>query len=309
MPCFPPVGGIGREGMTAATWRIRVGFAFNVSGYNPGYEQLRDCEKFASLRLQYDDGHSAACPQLIVRPYLFETLGQWTDCLVGCSLSTVGWLQFCLSTGHKGGFIKLEGGSFTSCCSHRAARTSGHEWLHGFFRRISKCSGLPECPFATCRRPGGKDCHECLCPLIPRGMTMDWTMDDDRLHGFATGLVQWGTGCVLSCMAICLASVLGLLLMACKLKGGPCNNYPMIRCSRRLAKGAPVGFWTFFTVAGCPMGACAMPQTNMAGDIWEDFHRMDQNKQLLSSEPEWLNVVQSAEHLAPPPLRNCRRSG
>ena len=56
------------------------------------------------------------------------------------------------------------------------------------------------------------------------------------------------SGFGLSILALCMASLLRLLLFACSLRGGNYNNDPIIRIGRGVVRGAPMKFWLSFVV-------------------------------------------------------------
>ena len=154
--------------------------------------------------------------------------------------------------------------------------------------------------FSACRRPlsceedvNGRSVRHGAITAQDEGTGWDWLF----------GIEQWGCGCVHSVQAILLASLLRLLFMACKLKGGRHNVDPWIYQSRRVLRPAPVYFWILLAVT-CTQSVHAVRGANgnraWTSDVWADIRRMDMHIQLEMSAMHDTNVVQSAEFLEVP---------
>ena len=156
-----------------------------------------------------------------------------------------------------------------------------------------------------------------LCPTCHDALerSLERSPADVDIWACAGELASCLVGFALSGMAILGASLLKLLLAACGLRGGSYNVDPAIRGGRRIVAGAPTRFWMLYLVSipivaatgaleqravastGAPSPVCH-PGTSQA--TLRELSLQYRDLQLLISEAENHNLVESAEHLDPP---------
>ena len=163
---------------------------------------------------------------------------------------------------------------------------------------------LPHTKWRLCQT-----CHDALERSLERSPV------DVDIWAYAGELASCLVGFALFGMAILGASLLKLLLAACGLRGGSYNVDPAIRGGRRIVAGAPTRFWMLCLVSipivaatgaleqravastGAP-SSVRHPGTSQA--TLRELRLQYQDLQLLISEAEHHNLVESAEHLDPP---------
>ena len=153
------------------------------------------------------------------------------------------------------------------------------------------------CPLVASACNVREDGHCVVMVMSRRGSTSSSCSDWLEL------MQQQACGILLSGMALCLASLLRLLLYGCWLKGGVCNFDPGLRVARRVVRGAPYSFWMVFLVMMVGTGAVAVkvgPPSGSGSELQASLDRADRIIQMEMLIHNHSNVVGSAEFLEVP---------